>query len=153
MLQTSPAQSDHGDKCTPTGTSLQSVFKSPTNMQCHDRLRHRHQTFFPLMRTKNKKKIAAVLLTVFTFLILSNFIWCFLLHFYLPSKTPTPPPPPSTLYSITSDLVASQRFWFSKTHEHEMQTLNIGQIFSLWSRLPAFLSRKTVLFSLPLISW
>lgn len=58
---------------------------------------------------KQNKKISAVLLTVnwsplFTFLILSNFFWCFLLHFYLSSKTPHPSPTslPTTLHHFRS---------------------------------------------------
>lgn len=65
-----------------------------------------------------------------------TFVW---LHLMFPVAflfvlTPYPQTP-----SITSDLAASQPFWFSKAPEHETETLNMGQIFILWSSLLTFL--------------
>lgn len=75
---------------------------------------------------------------------LSDSIWCFLLHFFLSSYPP----------SITSDLAASQPIWFSKAPEHETETLNMGQIFILWSSLLTSLDlSKALRFRLFLISW
>lgn len=56
--------------------------------------------------------------------------------------------------SITSDLAASQPLWFSKAPEHETETLNMGQIFILWSSLLTSLYLSTPFcFCSFLISW
>lgn len=64
-------------------------------------------------------------------------------------------PPPPQKNSITSDLAASQPFWFSKAPEHETEILNTGQIFILWSsRLTSLYFSKPLCFCcLFLISW
>lgn len=106
------------------------------------------------MRNRHKNRCWCFIDCVY-FLDLSNSIWCFLLHFYLSSKT-NPPSPPPTPYSITSDLASSQCFWFSKTQGLETETLNIGQIFSLWSPPSRFpLEEDCFVFSLSyfLVAW
>lgn len=60
---------------------------------------------------------------------LSDSIWCFLLHLYLSSYIAPPPTPSLQIWLPVSP------FWFSKASEHETATLNIGQIFILWSSL------------------
>lgn len=60
---------------------------------------------------KRPKQITLLLFYwLFTFLILSNFIWCFLLHFYLSSKSP-PPLPPSRSPLVPPHHTPSLQIW------------------------------------------